>query len=55
MVCEQRDELLADHAGRAEYANFDRHLRVLRSLSCVSRSKKKADAVFGRSAVDGSL
>src|SRR6266852_5934576 len=25
MVREQRDELLADHAGRAEDSNFDRH------------------------------
>ena len=29
MLREQRDELLADHAGRAENPDFDRHLCVL--------------------------
>ena len=49
MVREQRDELLADHPGRAENPDFDRHRRSVLcafvSSVLVSVIKKKADAV----------
>ena len=50
MVREQRDELLADHAGRAENADFDLLTWATDASSSYGdtlpcRSKKKADAV----------
>jgi hypothetical protein len=38
MVREQRNELLADHAGRAKNPNFDRHCR--RALRDQKKSRR---------------